>query len=74
MNEYSEYTIELKLSAPLITPFQSDTIFGHICWAVRFLKWGEEDKLNDFLTQYETEDSPPLLISNGFPKVFYQNR
>lgn len=60
-----EYTIKISLQSPIITPLQSDTLFGHICWAIRYL-WGEK-YLVDFLNQYHPEKTPPLFISNGFP-------
>jgi CRISPR-associated protein Csm4 len=60
-----EYTIKIALQSSVITPFQSDTLFGHICWAIRYL-WGEK-YLVDFLNQYHPEKTPPLFISNGFP-------
>lgn len=68
MSGYKDYTIVIRLKSPVVTPFQSDTIFGHICWAVRFLKWKEEDRLADFLDSYNGE--PPLLVSNGFPEGY----
>ncbi len=67
MREYNNYIIEINLQSPLATPLQSDTLFGHICWAVRFLKWEKDDKLAEFLDCYEENVYPPLLISNGFP-------
>lgn len=70
MKDYREYTIEITVKSPLITSFQSDTLFGHICWAIRFLKWKEENKLDDFLSRYDNQKPPPLLISNGFPKSY----
>ena len=70
MKDYREYTIEITVKSPLITSFQSDTLFGHICWAIRFLKWKEENKLDDFLSRYDNQKHPPLLISNGFPKGY----
>lgn len=71
MSEYSDYTINISLKSPVATPFQSDTIFGHICWAVSFLKWEEDDRLNSFLSLFDKDNSqPPLLVSNGFPKGY----
>ncbi len=70
MSEYRDYTITITLKSPIATPLQSDTIFGHICWAVRFLKWDEEDRLSKFLSLYEEDSQPPLLLSNGFPKGY----
>lgn len=69
IKEYSDYTIEITLKSPIITRFQSDTIFGHICWAIRMLKWDGDDRLRDFISSYENhKQTPPLLVSNGFPK------
>jgi CRISPR-associated protein Csm4 len=70
--QYTDYTIQIRLQSPIITPFQSDTIFGHICWAIRFLPWKEEkeDRLAAFLTRFDTEGGPPLLVSDGFPKGY----
>lgn len=65
MREYSDYTIEITLQSPIVTGFQSDTIFGHICWAVRFIYQDGEAKLHEFLDAYD--DVPPLLVSSGFP-------
>lgn len=70
MNEYRDYTIRLTLKSPIITTFQSDTLFGHICWAVDYLKWDDEKSLKKFLALYNNRGSPPLLISNGFPKDY----
>lgn len=70
MKEYKNYTIEIKLKSPVVTRFQSDSLFGHICWAIRFLKWDMPDRLNEFLNSYDENQSPPLLISNGFPKDY----
>ncbi len=70
MKDYREYTIEITMKSPLITSFQSDTLFGHICWAIRFLKWNQDNKLDDFLSRYDNREHPPLLISNGFPQGY----
>ena len=67
MNANNEYTIELVLKSPVITPFQSDILFGHICWAIRFLYGTKSRKLDDFLESFDHDSFPPLLISNGFP-------
>jgi len=67
MGEYKNYRVNLKLKSTLITPFQADTIFGHICWAIRYLKGCQE--LEKFIVQYDNSN-PPLLISDGFPKGY----
>lgn len=68
--DYGNYTIEVSFHSPLATPLQADTIFGHICWAVRYLKWKKEDRLAQFLGEFTETEPPPLLVSNGFPKGF----
>jgi len=55
------YKVEIKLKSSIRTPFHADTIFGHLCWAMRFLE-GEE-KLKAWLKNY---GESPTLISNGF--------
>jgi len=57
-----EYLIKLKLNSPLITPLDADSIFGHICWAFRFIKG--KKFLENFLDEFEK--SPIFLISDGF--------
>lgn len=61
------YEIILHPESSFLTPFQSDTMFGSICWAIRYMD-GEKE-LEDFLVKYQT--SPPLIISNGFPTGFF---
>jgi CRISPR-associated protein Csm4 len=43
---------------------QSDTIFGHICWAIKYI-YGENVLLR-FLDGYSTTN-PPLILSDGIP-------
>lgn len=45
------------------TPWQADTLFGHLCWAKLFLDG--DTALADFLAAFKEE--PPLVFSNGFP-------
>lgn len=56
------YRIHFKLSSSLRTPFHADTIFGHLCWALRYMM-GEE-RLTEWLESFHTS---PTLISNAFP-------
>lgn len=70
MESYADYTIDLTLTSPLGTAFQSDTIFGHICWAIQYLTWSKPDFLDEFLEGYDKDESPPLLVSSGFPKGY----
>lgn len=59
--------INIKLESSIITPFHSDTLWGHICWALRY-KYGESD-LKEFLECYR-DGEPPLVISNAFSKGY----
>jgi CRISPR-associated protein Csm4 len=47
--------------------WQADTLFGHLCWGLRYLSG--ESELKHFLEDYE-QKQPPLLLSNGFPGDF----
>lgn len=58
------YIARLIMQSASGTLWQADTIFGHLCWALRFLEG--EKKLGDFLELYKG-DKPPFLLSNGFP-------
>lgn len=58
------FVVRLKMQSASGTLWQADTIFGHLCWALRYLEG--EKALADFLEWYK-EGLPPLLVSNGFP-------
>ncbi|MBT8763261.1 hypothetical protein KFV02_04870 [Desulfohalobiaceae bacterium Ax17] len=58
---------KITLLSRLITPLYSDTIFGHLCWGLRYLKG--EKFLQSFLDAFDDvllEDAP-MLISCAFP-------
>jgi len=57
------YRVRLELEGPLGTPLHSGTLFGHLCWARRYLE-GEE-ALERWLASLEQGE--PFLISSGFP-------
>ncbi len=70
---YKDFTVEVAFLSSIVTPYQSDTtfyhiqsdtIFGHICWAIEHMNGSVEG----FLKLYDS--SPPLLVSSGFPKGF----
>ena len=61
------YRVKYGLKSWVASAWQSDTIFGHLCWGMKYLH-GEE-RLGSFLTLYYT-GTPPLLLSNGFPGDF----
>jgi CRISPR-associated protein Csm4 len=58
------YRAILKQLSPSRTPWQADTLFGHLCWQMLYHEG--ETALNDFLDLYR-QRQPPLLFSNGFP-------
>lgn len=62
----SKYRI--KPRSPVITPFMSDTFFGHFCWALAF-KHGER-YLTEFLDMFGQGNSAPVLFSSAFPQGF----
>ncbi|HXH17927.1 MAG TPA: type III-A CRISPR-associated RAMP protein Csm4 [Chitinophagales bacterium] len=59
--------IELyNLKGGLKSPLPSDTLWGNICWAIKYL-YGDND-LTGFLDSYST-DQPALIVSSSFPFV-----
>jgi len=58
------YKLTIEPVTSFGTPLQSDTIFGHLMWALRYRE-GEE-ALAGFLDLYRA-GKPPLLVSAGFP-------
>jgi len=58
------YRVRLSLDSASLSAWQSDTIFGHLCWTVRYNE-GEE-ALSQFLAPFLAGE-PPLILSNGFP-------
>ena len=58
------YKLTIEPLTSFRTPLQSDTIFGHLLWALRYLKG--EGALLEFLNRYR-DGEPPLLVSAGFP-------
>lgn len=58
------YRVRLSLDSASLSAWQSDTIFGHLCWTIRYNE-GEE-ALSQFLAPFLAGE-PPLILSNGFP-------
>jgi len=53
-----------------LTPLESDTVFGHICWAMEYLGIFTGDKnVSRFLEKFNGPE-PPLIISNAFPEGY----
>jgi CRISPR-associated protein Csm4 len=58
------YRITLRIKSGILTPFQADTIFGHLCWVLAHQE-GEE-RLREFLDPFK-RGNPSFLLSDGFP-------
>lgn len=57
------FRIRVRVAGHFITPLYADTIWGHLCWLV---KWKDgEAALTDFLKAFEKE--PPFILSDAFP-------
>ncbi len=63
----AEYRLIIKPISPFQTPIQSDTLFGHICWALRYLVG--ENELAKFLKSFTT-DTASFIISSAFPEGY----
>lgn len=59
------YKISWVLHSPLETELQSDTIFGHFCWALRYCY--DEVHLQKFLNEL---NAPRFLLSSGSPQGY----
>lgn len=78
------YKIELSAPSSFITPWHSDTIFGHLCWAAeRHDGFTNFKGAAGFIELYRS-GTPPLILSDAFPvgylpapanlKEFYDQR
>lgn len=61
------FKVTIKLKAPTGTPWQADTIFGHLCWVL--VHRDGEGVLRQFLQPF-LDGSPAFLLSDGFPPGF----
>jgi len=61
------YYVSLKLHSGIHTPFQADTLFGHLCWAVAYQE-GEQG-IREFLKPFK-DGNPPFVVSDGFPEGY----
>jgi CRISPR-associated protein Csm4 len=60
------YILTLKQKSGLLSPLQSDTIYGHFCWRLKE-RFGV-DKLKEFISLYKN-GNPIFLLSDGMLKV-----
>lgn len=64
MSEYDCYRLSIGLKSPLGTPWQADTVIGHLAWMVAFNEGVKG--VEEFLAPFITGD-PPFIVSDGFP-------
>lgn len=64
MSEYECYRLSIGLKSPLGTPWQADTIIGHLAWMVAFNEGAKG--VAEFLAPFVAGD-PPFIVSDGFP-------
>lgn len=63
------FDITLKVQSALGTLLSADTLFGHLCWGIRYHEG--ESAITAFLDDYAA-DTPPLLLSDPYPVGFWQ--
>ena len=56
------YKTTITPKSNFTTPLKGDTLFGQICWAIRYTLG--EDRLNELLSDYDK--GPFLIVSDGF--------
>jgi CRISPR-associated protein Csm4 len=62
------YEITIKARSAFATPLKGDTLFGHICWQAAYDGSLFGASLDELLAEYE--DSPFLVVSSAFPKIY----
>lgn len=65
---YNIYEWRIKPTSSFITELQSDTIWGHIIWAVNYL-YGEEEV--ERIIKESEEYNAPFIVSNGFLSDYF---
>jgi CRISPR-associated protein Csm4 len=63
-SKWQDWRFRLRLQAPLVTPMQSDIVFGHICWQIA-LQAGNSG-VAAFLAPF-LAGQPPFVLSEAFP-------
>lgn len=64
------FRIDYRLQSAAASEWQADTIFGHLCWAMRYSEG--EAALAKFLDSFR-QGHPLILVSNGFPQGLFPN-
>lgn len=60
---YDTYLWKIKPLSSFMTPWQSDTIYGHLLWGVKLI-YGD-DEIEKLIKDFDGEN-PPFIVSNGF--------
>lgn len=58
------YKTTITPESPFGTPLKGDTLFGQMCWAIRYTLGN--DKLKALLEGYRNGEKPFLVVSDGF--------
>ncbi|SHJ72147.1 type III-A CRISPR-associated RAMP protein Csm4 [Tepidibacter formicigenes] len=61
--KYTVYEWKINPKSSFLTKLHSDTIWGHIMWAIRYLDG--ENYLKSILNEFKNYN-PPFIVSNGF--------
>jgi CRISPR-associated protein Csm4 len=61
------YRIDLEVPSGFVSPWQADTLFGHLCWVAE-----RHDRFHNFrgaigLIDLFRSGKPPFILSDGFP-------
>ncbi len=62
------YRIELELRSGLGTPLSADTLWGHLCWGLRYQLGAPA--LEEWLARYDA-GQPPLVLSDPLPSGYW---
>ena len=62
------YKTTITPESSFATPLKGDTLFGQMCWAIRY-SFGN-DKLKNLLENYKNDKKPFLVVSDGFAQGF----
>jgi CRISPR-associated protein Csm4 len=62
------YKIGITPTSNFATSLKGDTLFGHLCWAIRY-KFGEK-RLSSLLSDYANGSEPFLVVSDAFAKGY----
>ena len=61
--DYNIYELIIKPKSSFITNLESDIIWGHIMWMMKYIEG--EPKFKEILDEFNN-GNPPFIVSNGF--------